>query len=116
MISRPNDDKLPSFMKGIHNGMSSFLNTEKSLILNNYTERKEYENKNKKKRQNLIIISNKFLETKNVKKRKKEDASKEILKKFNNLYSNFYKSLKINKNKELFQKEKSYKYLKLNNN
>ena len=113
MISRPNDDKLPSFMKGIHNGMSSFLNTEKSLILNNFTERKEYEDKIKKKRQNLI---NKFLETKKGKKRKKEDASKEMLKKFNNLYSNFYKSLKINKNKELFQKEKSYKYLKLNNN
>ena len=35
MISRPNDDKLPSFMKGIYNGMSSNICTEKSLILNN---------------------------------------------------------------------------------
>lgn len=89
MISRPNDEKLPSFMKGIYNGMSLYLNTDK--ILNNCTDRNE--NKNQMKRQKLNNI---FLRKKNDNKRKKHN-SKEILKKFNNLYINYYKSLNKNK-------------------
>ena len=115
MMSRPKDDILPSFMKGIYNGMSSCLSNEKSLFLNNYTDRKEYENKNKNKIKTIKII-NQYIETK--KENKNKDPSKEMLQKFNNLYSNFYKSINNNEsknknkyNKELCQKEKSYKIL-----
>ena len=91
MISRPNDDKLPSYMKGIYNGMSSCISTEKSLILNNYSGQKFNDNIRKNKK-----LINKFLGNKN---EIKKDQSKEILQKFNNLYINFYRALNANKNK-----------------
>ena len=73
MIARPKHDKLPSFMKGIYNGMSSCISTEKSLILNNYSGKKMYEDKNQISHKKLIEENNKKI---------KEDPSKEILKKF----------------------------------
>ena len=95
MISRPIDNILPSFMKGEYNGMSSYINTDKNLIVNN-NDKKYYDNNIKiKKRRQLI---NKFLKSKSDKKWKiKKDESKEMLKKFNDLYKNFYQTLK-NKN------------------
>ena len=91
MISRPNDDKLPSFMKGIYNGMSSYISTEKSLILNNYSGKKFNENIRRSKK-----LINKFLGNKN---EIKKDQSQEMLQKFNNLYINFYRAINANKSK-----------------
>ena len=91
MISRPYDDKFPSFMKGIYNGMSSYISTEKSLILNNYSGKKYNDNIPEDKK-----MINKFLGNKN---EIKKDKSKEILQKFNNLYINFYRALNENKRK-----------------
>lgn len=91
MISRPNDDILPSYMKGIYNGMSACMSTEKSLILNNYSGKKFNDNNRKNKK-----LINKFLGNKN---EIKKDQSKEMLQKFNNLYINFYRALNENKNK-----------------
>ena len=58
MIARPKHDKLPSFMKGIYNGMSSCISTEKSLILNNYSGKKMYEDKNQISHIKLIEENN----------------------------------------------------------
>ena len=44
MSSRPIDKILPSFMKGMCNRMSYYLNTDKSLKLNNYSNRDTYYN------------------------------------------------------------------------
>ena len=96
MTSRPKDDKLPSFMKGIYNGMSNYFVTDKSLILSNYSNKKEYDyGKSKKRRKKQM---NDLLKD-NVNKSAK-DISKNILKKFQNLYINFYKSSKGNKNND----------------
>ena len=94
MISRPKDDKLPTFMKGIYNGMNFYINTDKSLLSNDYSNKMEYYYNCNKGGKSL---RNKFLKNKGSKSTK--DISKDILKKFNKLYVNFYKSLKkINKN------------------
>ena len=91
MISRTKDDKLPCFMKGISKGICTFLNTEKSLILKKNTDKNENYNCVKKKRKELI---NKLFGTK---KENKKHSSKEILKKFNNLYIIFFRAIKRNK-------------------
>ena len=85
MISRPKNDEFPSFMQGLYNGMSSCFNIQNNLILNNFTERKNYEEKNKIKRKKMI---NKFIKSKK-QNTKKKDASKDMLQKFNNLYIEF---------------------------
>ena len=97
MISRPTDNILPSFMKGIYNGMSSYINTDKNLILNN-SDKKDFDKYIKRRNRKQLI--NKFLKSKSDKKLKLEkDGSKEMLKKFNDLYRNFYQTLKKNKKK-----------------
>ena len=92
MISRPTDSILPSFMKGIYNGMSSYINTDKNLILNSDKKYNEHYIKIKNRKQ----LIHKFLKSKSDKKLK-SDSSKQMLKKFNDLYTNFYQTLKKNR-------------------
>ena len=86
MISRPNDDKLPSFMKGNYNGMSIFLSTDKDL--NDISDRRIDESYSHSLKKYNIILK------KNDANRRKKQTSSDILKKFNNLYIDYFNSLK----------------------
>jgi hypothetical protein len=65
MSSRPTDKILPSFMKGMCNRMSYYLNTDISLKLNNYSNRDTYYN-----------IYNNY---QNASKTKKNDENKSLI-------------------------------------
>ena len=86
MSSRPMDKTLPSFMKGMCNRMIYYLNTDKSLKLNNYSNRDTYYN-----------IYNNYHNTSKV---KKTDESKSLMENIyddndDEIYNNEQKS-KIN--------------------
>ena len=81
MISRPNDNDLPSYMYGIHNGMCEF-NPDLNLNYDNSTDKN-----------NISEINNKIKEKRNDKNKK--NKSKCLLNKFINLYGElFYPSKK----------------------
>jgi len=85
MSSRPTDKILPSFMKGMCNRMSYYLNTDKSLKLNNYSNRDTYYNiynnyqnasKTKANDENKSIIENLYNDDKSEEIDDKEQKSK----------------------------------------
>ena len=84
MMSRPNNNNLPTFMNGIHNRMYEY-NLGMNLMNNYFTERNE--NDKIKKINKINDFGN------------KKQKSKEILNKFINLYADtFYNSKKNKKN------------------
>ena len=78
MMPRPDDNNLPSFMNGIHNGMCEF-NPKVNLIYDYSTDR--YKNENEE-------INNKLKEEKNDKNKK--NKSKCLLNKFIKLYGELF--------------------------
>ena len=89
MLSRPHNNKLPTFMNGIHNRMYEY-NLEMNLMNNFFTERKE----------NSKI--KKISKMKNNENRK--EKSKDILNKFINLYADIYYNVKKHKIKHIKNK------------
>ena len=121
MSSRPTDKILPSFMKGMCNRMSYYLNTDKSLKLNNYSNRDTYYNiynnyqnasKTKKSDENKSLVENIYdvgiddkIDDKEQKSKIKEYINKSIkqtkimkkeinetIKKINDLYHKYQKN------------------------
>ncbi len=101
MSSRPTDKILPSFMKGMCNRMSYYLNTDKSLKLNNYSNRDTYYNiynnyqnssKTKKNDENKSIIENIYNDDNN-----DEIDNKELKSKINKYIDKSIKQTKIMK-------------------
>ena len=89
MISRPSDDKLPSFMKGINNRMCDY--NPGAYVIYDYCSDNSGINK--------ITKDDNFI--KKDKSKNKNEKSKEILKKFVNLYGELYNpQKKINKKKQ----------------
>ena len=82
MMSRPNNNNLPTFMNGIHNRMYEY-NLRMNLMNNYFTERNE--NDKIKKINKINNFGN------------KKHKSKEIINKFINLYADTYYN--TNKNK-----------------
>ena len=91
MKSRPSDGKLPSFMKGINNRMCDY--NPGAYVIYDYCSDKSGINK--------ITKNDNFI--KKDKSKNKNDKSKEILKKFINLYGElYYPPKQINKKKKFY--------------
>ena len=75
MMSRPTNNKLPTFMNGIHNRMYEY-NLEMNLMNNYFTDKNE-----KDKMKNIVKIK---------KDENNKQKSKDILKKFINLYADTF--------------------------